>query len=192
MQNSEANDKIEELIEKAKVGDVHAFREIVIEYQSYAYALALRFLYDECDAEDVVQESFVRIWNHLHDFDSKKKFTTWMYTIIVHLCYDKAKSNKRRNRIFERFNKDTSELHQSGTFPIEEEYIAKETLSLIQYLADGLSEKQRMIFLLRDMQDLSIEEVSAMTGLSASSIKTNLFFARQSIRKKLVKGETTI
>jgi RNA polymerase sigma-70 factor, ECF subfamily len=183
---------MEDLIERAKDGDVHAFRNIVVEYQSYAYTLALRFLYDECDAEDVVQESFIRIWNHLHDFDSKKKFTTWMYAIVVHLCYDKTKSNKRRNRIFERINNHTSELNIPGTIHVEEEFIAKETLSLIQYFAEGLSEKQRMIFLLRDLQDLSMEEVSAITGLSASSIKTNLFYARQSIRKKLVKVETNI
>jgi RNA polymerase sigma-70 factor, ECF subfamily len=192
MQNSEENEKMEDLIERAKDGDVHAFKEIVFGYQSYAYTLALRFLYDECDAEDVVQESFIRIWNHLHDFDSKKKFTTWMYAIVVHLCYDKTKSNKRRNRIFERINNHTSELNIPGTIQVEEEFIAKETLSLIQYFAEGLSEKQRMIFLLRDLQGLSMEEVSAITGLSASSIKTNLCYARQSIRKKLVKVETNI
>jgi DNA-directed RNA polymerase specialized sigma24 family protein len=110
MQNNTTVEKFEELIKKAKNGDVHAFRQIVNEYQSYAYAVAFRFLYDECDAEDVVREVFIRIWNNLSGFDPRKKFTTWMYKIIINLCYDKAKSNKRRNRIFERFNCHFSQI----------------------------------------------------------------------------------
>jgi len=188
MQNNKAVEKLEELIEEAKTGDVHAFRKIINDHQSYAYAIAIRFLYDECDAEDVVQESFMRIWNHLQDFDPKKKFTTWMYKIVVNLCYDKVKSNNRRNRIFERLNSRSPETKLMDKNFVEE-LTTRETIEFIKCFADGLSEKQRMIFLLRDMQDLSIDEVSSITGLSASTIKTNLFFARRNIRKKLIKLE---
>jgi RNA polymerase sigma-70 factor, ECF subfamily len=192
MQNSKTIKKLEELIAEAKNGDVHAFRKIVNGYQSYAYAIAFRFLCDEDDAEDIVQESFIRIWNHLQNFDSRMKFTTWMYKIVVNLCYDKAKSNKRRMSLFARLNDNSSQDDYIESANIERELTDKETIALIKQIADGLSEKQRMIFLLRDIQDLTIEEVAVITGMSDSAIKTNLFFARQNIKKKLARLEVSV
>ena len=181
-----------QLIEDAQKGDVTAFEKIVRYHQSYAYAIAFRFFCDEDDAEDVVQESFIRIWNHLHDFDSRMKFTTWMYKIVVNLCYDKAKSNKRRMSLFARLNDNSSKDDYIENTDIERDLTNKETAALIKRIADGLSEKQRMIFLLRDIQDMTIEEVAVITGMSDSAIKTNLFFARQNIRKKLARLEVSV
>ena len=192
MQNNKTIEKLEDLIAEAKNGDVHAFRKIVNSHQSYAYAIAFRFLCDEDDAEDVVQESFIRIWTHLKGFDSRMKFTTWMYKIVVNLCYDKAKSNKRRTRVFTRWYDNSSEKDCVENTDIERDLINKETAALIKNIAEGLSEKQRMIFLLRDIQDLTIEEVADITGVSESAIKTNLFYARQNIRKKLAKLEVSV
>jgi RNA polymerase sigma-70 factor (ECF subfamily) len=192
MQNNKPAESLEKLIEDAQKGNVTAFEKIVKYHQSYAYAIAFRFLCDEDDAEDVVQESFIRIWNHLQDFDSRMKFTTWMYKIVVNLCYDKAKSNKRRARVFERLDTYSSQENCIVKRNVEEEFTNKETVELIKYFADGLSEKQRMIFLLRDIQDLTIEEVAVITGMSDSAIKTNLFFARQNIKKKLARLEVSV
>ena len=102
MQNTKPVDALEILIKKAQQGDTLAFKEIVTCYQSYAYALAFRFLYDEDDADDIVQESFIRIWEHVRDFDQRTKFTTWMYKIVVNLCLYKIKVNKRRMNVFTR------------------------------------------------------------------------------------------
>jgi len=192
MQNSKPADAIEKLIEDAQKGDVTAFEKIVKYHQSYAYAIAFRFLCDEDDAEDVVQESFIRIWNHLKVFDPSMKFTTWMYKIVVNLCYDKAKSNKRRIRVFSRLNNNSFKEDCIDSADMEQELMNKEIAVLIKSIADGLSEKQRMIFLLRDFQDLTIQEVVDITGMSESGIKTNLFFARQNIRKKLAKLEASV
>ena len=192
MQNNKTVEKLEELIAEARNGDVHAFRKIVNDHQSYAYAIAFRFLGDECDAEDVVQESFIRIWNHLKEFDLSMKFTTWMYKIVVNLCYDKAKSNKRRMRVFARSNDNLSKEDCIDNGDMERELTEKETIALIKQIADGLSEKQHMIFLLRDLQDLTIQEVADITGMSESGIKANLFYARQNIKKKLARLEVRI
>jgi RNA polymerase sigma-70 factor (ECF subfamily) len=172
MQNNKPSDVLVKLIEDAQKGDVTAFEEIVRYHQSYAYAIAFRFFCDEDDAEDVVQESFIRIWNHLKNFDPKMKFTTWMYKIVVNLCYDKDDYIESTN--------------------LERDLTNKETAALIKHIADGLSEKQRMIFLLRDIQELTIEEVAVITGMSDAAIKTNLFFARKNIRKKIARLEVTV
>jgi len=192
MQYTKQADALEKLIEDAQTGDRTAFEKIVAYHQSYAYAIAFRFLCDEDDAEDVVQDSFIRIWNHLQNFDSKKKFTTWMYKIVVNLCYDKTKANKRRMNVFARWDDNFSKDGCSENSDIERNLTNKETAALIKHIADGLSEKQRMIFLLRDLQDLTIEEVADITGMSESAIKTNLFFARKNIRKKLARLEVVV
>ena len=192
MQNNKPSDVLVKLIEDAQKGDVTAFEEIVRYHQSYAYAIAFRFFCDEDDAEDVVQESFIRIWNHLKNFDPKMKFTTWMYKIVVNLCYDKAKSNKRRMSVFARLNDNSSKDDYIESTNLERDLTNKETAALIKHIADGLSEKQRMIFLLRDIQELTIEEVAVITGMSDAAIKTNLFFTRQNIRKKLARLEVNV
>jgi RNA polymerase sigma-70 factor (ECF subfamily) len=115
-----------------------------------------------------------------------------MYKIVVNLCYDKAKSNKRRMNVFARWNDNFSKDGCIEISDIERGLTNKETAALIKRIADGLSEKQRMIFLLRDLQDLTIEEVGDITGMSESAIKTNLFYARQNIKKKLAKLEVIV
>ena len=120
------------------------------------------------------------------------KFTTWMYKIVINLCYDKAKSNRRRTKVFARLNDNSFKDDCIGKNSIEHDLTNKETAALIKYIADGLSEKQKMIFLLRDLQDLTIEEVTDITGMSESAIKTNLFYARKNIRKKLTALEANV
>jgi len=192
MMNNNMVDSLELLIEEAQKGDIPAFEKIVKSHQSYAYAIAFRFVCDEDDAEDIVQESFIRIWKHLQDFDPGMKFTTWMYRIVINLCYDRIKINKRRMRMFARLNSKFSIEDCIDKLDLEQELSNKDMAALIKSLADGLSDKQRMIFLLRDLQDLTIDEVADITGMSESAIKTNLFYARQSIRKKLATAEASI
>jgi RNA polymerase sigma-70 factor (ECF subfamily) len=185
-------DPLELLIREAQKGDVPSFEKIVRSHQSYAYAIAFRFVCDEDDAEDIVQESFIRIWKHLQDFDPEMKFTTWMYKIVVNLCYDRIKINKRRTKVFAKQNSNFSIEDCIDRLDLQQELSNKDMAALIRSLADGLSEKQRMIFLLRDLQDLSMDEVAGITGMSESAIKTNLFYARQSIRKKLATAEAAL
>ena len=70
---------------------------MVEQFQSYAYSLAFRLVLNEDNAKDIVQESFIRIWRHISNYDSNILFTTWLYKIVTNLCYDNLKSSKRRN-----------------------------------------------------------------------------------------------
>jgi RNA polymerase sigma-70 factor (ECF subfamily) len=189
MKNKPVLENLEQCITGAKSGDIKAFEAIVSYYQSYVYAIAYRFLYNKEDAEEIVQESFIRVWKSIATFDEECKFTTWLYRIVVNLCYDKAKSEKRRNRLFTRTYLASSELAQRGDNSLEKEFIDKEMIELIKTTAGGLSDKRRMIFLLRDIENLSVREVSEITRMSESAIKTNLCFARRSIREQIMKLE---
>jgi len=188
MQNQINLEQLDELILKANSSDTKAFEVIVRNYHRFGYAVAFKILCDEDDAKDIVQECFIRIWKHLNEYDKKIKFTTWMYKIVVNLCFDRLKSQKRRRNIFKDFDED-SVMNVSSGIDLEKELTNKELAAMIKNFAFGLSEKQKTVFILRDMEDLSIEEVSEIMNISSGSVKTNLFYARQSIRKRIIKWE---
>lgn len=179
-------EELNKLIEKSRQGDVRAFEIIVRTYHKYGLAVSFRIMCNEDDAKDIVQEAFIRIWKNLGNYDSRSKFTTWMYKIIVNLCYDKLKSEKRSKRIFEKMSEEISELKSISSTDLEKEFSSRETADLIEYFSRELSEKQRIIFVLRDIEEFSINEAAEITGMSEASVKTNLFFARQNIRKKII------
>ena len=106
MQNQIHVEQLNELILKANNGDTKAFEVIVRNYNKFGYAVAFKILCNEEDAKDVVQECFIKIWKHLNEYDKKIKFTTWMYKIVVNLCFDKLKSQKRRRSIFKNLDED--------------------------------------------------------------------------------------
>jgi RNA polymerase sigma-70 factor, ECF subfamily len=176
---------LQELISRSARGEQEAFRSLVEQQQSYVFALAFRILCDRDDAEDVVQETFIRVWGHLRSYDPAMKFTTWLYKIAVHLAYDRLKARKRRRWLV---SLSTADLAPPESAPNEEEGFAKRDLAdHIKGMADNLPLKQRLVFSLRDLQDLSIEEVGQILSMSAGTVKANLCYARQSIRKKMRK-----
>lgn len=178
-------EELNELILKANMGDTKAFEVIVRNYHHFGYAVAFKILYNEEDAKDIVQECFIRIWKHLYEYDKQVKFTTWMYKIVVNLCFDKLNSHKRRKNIFKNYD-DTSADNVPGGIDLEKELTNKELAAMIKHFSNGLSEKQKTIFILRDMEDLSVKEISEIMNISSGSVKTNLFYARQNIRKKII------
>lgn len=89
-----------DIILKAKKGDLGAFDRLVRQYQSFVFSLAVRFLCDDDEAQDIVQESFVRVWKHFDRYDPAQKFTTWLYKIATNLCLDRLRAVKREYLIF--------------------------------------------------------------------------------------------
>ncbi|NJD21122.1 MAG: RNA polymerase sigma factor [Melioribacter sp.] len=188
MQNQINVGQLNELILKAINGDAKAFERIVRDNYRFGYAVAFKILYNEDDAKDVVQDCFIKIWKHLNEYNKKIKFTTWMYKIVVNLCFDKLKLQKRKRNIFKNYDEDSDD-NTPSKIDLENDLTNKELAEMIKHFANGLSEKQKTVFILRDMEDLSIEEVSEIMNISSSSVKTNLFYARQSIRKKIIEWE---
>ncbi len=173
------------IVLRSKEGDMSAFEQLVKHYQDYAFALALRLLGDEEEAGDAVQETFIRVWKHMKSFDMRSKFSTWLYRVVTNLCFDRLKARKRRQRVIAQ-NPDKKEIFETGgDHDLEDDHIKKELADLIMGLADELTPKQRIVFVLRDLQDLDIKEVSHIAGMSVGSVKSNLYYARQSIRQRL-------
>ncbi|MFA7420938.1 MAG: sigma-70 family RNA polymerase sigma factor [Melioribacteraceae bacterium] len=175
------------LIREAQKGDLNAFETVLKNYQYYAYTVAFRVLTNDDDAKDVVQECFIRIWKNLGGYNAKVKFTTWMYKIVINLCYDKL---RRRKTEYER-NEVLDEQLISGKDNPEQLLSNKEQAEIIKHISDGLPEKQRMVFVLRDLEELTTDEVSQIMEMSIESVKANLSIARKTIRTKLIKWRIT-
>jgi RNA polymerase sigma-70 factor (ECF subfamily) len=175
-----------DVLQQCKNGNTLAFREVVRKYERYAYILAFRNLLNEDDAKDVVQESFIRVWKHIRLFDNRIKFTTWLYRIVVNLCYDSLKTKKRKEKVITT-NMEYLEILCDPENNLDKNVGDKQLAEIIESLAENLSFKQRLVFILRDLQELSIAEVSAILNMSKNSVKTNLVFARKNIRQKLEK-----
>ncbi len=170
----------EQHINKARVGDSNSFAFLVKKYQKLAYNLAFRIVCDEDDAKDVVQESFIKIWRNMKRYDPKTKFSTWMYTIVTNTAIDYLRSVKK-NTILSIDNFDEKLANTN----VENELENKELGLLIKQASDGLTTKQRLVFVLRDLQGLKSDEVGIILKLSATSIKSNLYHARNNIREKI-------
>ena len=88
---------VKELIILSRQNDDQAFRKLVEAHQSVVYTLAFRLLCSDEDAEDVVQETFIKVWRHLDSFNTELKFSTWLYSVAAHECYDKLRKSKRKS-----------------------------------------------------------------------------------------------
>jgi len=175
-----------EIISRCKLKDLVAFQKLVEHYQSFAYTLAFRLVCNDDDAKDVVQESFIRIWKHIPEFDSNNQFSTWLFKIVTNLCYDHLKSKKRRNSLSIDDLKSTAFNFLSDK-DLEENFVNQNLIQVIESLANQLTPKQRIVFILRDLQDLETDEIADILNMDAGKIKSNLYYARQNIRMQLEK-----
>ena len=175
------------LIHRSKGNDLEAFRALVEGHQSFVFSVAFRLLCDEDIAKDVAQETFIRVWKHINRFREEMRFKTWLYTIATNLCYDHIKSDKRRNKHEISFLENSVLLNLASDENIETSLINSELAKTIRFLTNQLTPRQKLVFTLKELEGLEVEEINEITGLSPEKIKSNLYCARQSIRSKLEK-----
>lgn len=176
---------LNKFIAQSKQGDSMAFRKVVEEFQSRVFSLSFRLLCNEADASDAVQETFIRVWMHLKSFNSEMRFSTWLYKIATNICYDRIKTLKRRNNLISFNIEDAQLLNQPLLENLESAIINEELGKMIHFFTNELTPKQKLVFTLRDLEGMEVEEIVTITGLSPAKIKSNLYCARQFIREKL-------
>ena len=173
------------IINECKRGDKEAFRHLMLEYTDYIFTLAFRILRNEEEAKDAVQETFIKVWQNIHKYDEKIKLTTWMYKICTNHCFDKLKSKKRRPLVYDReFENSYQSLAVENFREIQDN---KQLAGIIEQMADSLTPKQQLVFVLKDIQGLESKEIEEITGMDKGQIKSNLYYARREIRNKLIK-----
>ncbi len=189
VESKDNNTELMRLIKLAATGDVKAFESLVNRTSRFAYGLAYKTLLNAESANDVVQESFIRVWKHLAEYKQEIKFTTWLYKIVMNLCYDKIKSDKRNNALFEYYSGKEENPSFIGLQKMEDEISNKDAVNIIKNISRGLSTKQRMVFILRDFENLTVEEVAGVMNISVGAVKSNLFYARKFISQKFTEIE---
>jgi RNA polymerase sigma-70 factor (ECF subfamily) len=172
-----------DLLKQCRQHDAYAFRKLVEMHQPMVYSFAFRMLCNEEDARDAVQDTFIRVWKNMDKYNPEQKFTTWLFAIASNLCCDKIRSSKRK------LNAEEDEILSflSTEENLEETAIRSDLARVIGVLTDNLTPKQKLVFTLRDLEGFEPEEVERITGMTAGKIKSNLYLARQSIRKMLEK-----
>jgi len=177
---------LQEIIERVKKGDQAVFRKIVEEYRQQAFSLAFRIVCDEEEARDVVQDSFIKIWQKMETYDSTQKFSTWLYKIVANSAIDRMRQMKRHNLV--NLDKAIKTIDRINLDVTQTEIDNKETARLITWISEGLPDKQKIIFILRDLQGVDSSGVQQILNLSETSVKSNLYHARKAIREKLLKA----
>lgn len=165
--------------------DCTAFRKLVTIYQQPAYRLAFRILGNEDEARDAVQESFIKIWQKISSFDPSREFIPWMCRIIVNTATDRLRTIHRHSMIpISLVSQKLEAILQNDSTTSAENH---ELAILIKGLAGMLPEKQKLVFILRDIEGMTSGEVESITELTETSVKSNLYHARKKVRERLLR-----
>lgn len=162
-----------ELIRKAREGNIQALNELINNHKNLAYSIALKYLKNKEDAEDVVQNSFIIILKSIKNFRNEAKFSTWLYTIVYHEC---LKELKNRNQTMEY-------IPQFVEYENEETYV--EEKDDINNFLKILTSNEYTTITLFYLKEKSIDEIAKITSLSKVNIKVLLHRARLKLKQAI-------
>ena len=181
------------LIRKLRERDEKAFREVVRQYGDQVYNMTYRMLGNREEAEDVAQEVFITVFKSIDSFRGDSKFSTWLYRVTANTCKNRIKYLARRH------DRDQSEYDETidrggaagavtAPTPSPRPDRALEGVELevkLQQAIGSLDEDHRLLVVLRDIQELSYEEICEITGLPDGTVKSRLHRARAALKKKM-------
>lgn len=178
------------LLASAQAGDVGAFETLVERHRNHVFALALRMLGSETDAADVTQDTFIKAFRELEQFRGDAQFGSWVHRIAANEALMKLRHRRVTARVEApepegpAFNERGSLLDDVAdwTRGAEDEVLDAELRHAIEQAAAGLADEYREVFVLRDLEGLSYEEIAKMTNSSVAAIKSRLHRARLSLR----------
>ncbi|TVY03335.1 RNA polymerase sigma factor SigW [Cohnella terricola] len=177
------------LVRLALKGNQRAFAEIVDLYKDKLYHLAYRMSGNRQEAEDVVQETFLRVYRSLDRYDMNQKFSTWIYRIATNLCIDRLRKRKAVYSLdaesTDREGLDGYAMLPSDDRTPESELLLSETQRIIHEAIATLPVKYKSVMILRYLQDLSLQEISDVLDMPVTTIKTRVHRGREFLRKKL-------
>lgn len=165
---------------------LEAFKNRVLPSRDKMYRFALRLLKNEEEAEDVVQEALLRAWQNIEKLLTYDSMEAWCMRVVRNLAYDRLKSkNYRQDPLDDSLY--NLEAPQPGPAQATE---SNEMMQNIHHYIEQLPDKQKQVMILRDIEGFSYNEIADILGLNMSSVKVNLFRARQAVREKLLKLST--
>ena len=164
-----------------------SFRNDVLPLKNELYRLALRITLNPADAEDVVQETMMKVWSRHEQWEQIESMEAFCLTICRNLALDKTRKMGFFDQSLETDEHDTADY--SHTANPEEQAIQQDRVQLVRRIIDSLPEKQRSVMQLRDFEGKSYKEIATIMNISEDQVKINIFRARQAIRQKYFETE---
>lgn len=180
------------LVNQAKDGNMESFEMLVEKYQKNVYNIAFRFVGNKEDAYDLAQEAFIKAYKGLKNFRQDATFKTWMYHITSNVCRDFLKKTKKVKELSlnEPLTTDDGDMEKQladGSKGPEELYESYELSKFVQTMIDSLPDDYKEIIILREIQQLSYEEIAEVLQCSLGTVKSRLNRARKALREKICK-----
>ena len=178
------------LIQKAQKGDTNAFGTLVASYEKFIFNVACKMFSNSEDASDIAQEALIKAYKNIDKFDFNSSFSTWLYRITVNACIDEMRRRKGRESISIDAEDEESGLAvqiEDTSLGAEERVIQNETVSEVRAAIDKLSEEHKAVIILRDLQDMTYEQVAQTLDLSIGTVKSRLARARKSLKDIILK-----
>jgi RNA polymerase sigma-70 factor (ECF subfamily) len=186
------NNEEQPLVDRARQGDAAAFTELVERYERKIYRLAKHITQHDEDAEDVLQESFMKAYSNLDSFQGQSKFYTWLVRIAVNEALMKLRKRKSDRTVSMDEPHETEEDTVTREIAVweddpEKKYSREELREILARAVDSLKPGFRTVFVLRDIEELSTEETAEALGISVPAVKSRLLRARLQLRERLTR-----
>lgn len=167
------------LIEAIKNGNIRAYAQLVDKYKDMVYTLAVRMLKNREEAEEVAQDTFIKVFKSLENFKGDSKFSTWIYRVAYNTCLDRIKKNKKHlnNVAIDEFTFNKLDTIDNALDNI----IKEEKSTLIRNCINKLPEDSSALLTLFYFEELSLEEISKIINIEANTVKVKLFRARKKL-----------
>jgi RNA polymerase sigma-70 factor (ECF subfamily) len=185
------------LVRRLRARDERAFRELMEQYRDRVFSLILRMIGSRAEAEDLAQEVFVTVFKSIDLFRGEAKLSTWLYRVAVNHCKNRVKYLARRHDRATGVLDETAErvVAAQGGRPVgagrietpERALEGAEMGRLVQVAIAALEEDHRLVVVLRDIEELSYEDICEITGLPEGTVKSRLHRARLALKEKLAK-----
>ncbi|MDF2721781.1 MAG: sigW [Paenibacillus sp.] len=176
------------LVRLSRTGDSAAFMELIHLYRDKLHRLAYRMLHNQHDSEDIVQETIVRVYLNLNQYDDNQKFSTWIYRIGKNLCIDMLRKKKDVHSLDSQLNDEQNRTLynklRSDEISPENRVLTNEFIDQLRKVIDKLSDKYKRIVALYYLHELTLEEISEELGMPVTTVKTRLYRGREQLRKK--------
>jgi RNA polymerase sigma-70 factor (ECF subfamily) len=188
MNKQELAEEITELVKAFRQGDEQAFNRLVFLFQTKIYNLCLNYVKAPEEAKDLAQDIFVTAYRALPKLREEKKFAAWLYQIAVNHCRNRYKRLSRRGFFSNRSLDDPDTYLQVTGDESPEKHLEKDNvIQLVRNTINSLGEAEREILILRDLQELSYDEISTILDIPLGTVKSKLNRARSSLKDRLKK-----
>jgi RNA polymerase sigma-70 factor (ECF subfamily) len=180
------------LIDKIKKGDVESFNILVEKYQKQVFNIAYRFVGNYEDANDIAQETFLKVYRSIKSFRKEASFKTWLYHITTNVCKDELRKKKKTKLVSldapvsGNDGQEFERQFESSVLSPEEKYAIKEEQKFVQKIINSLPEDYRIVLVFRELQELSYQEISDILNCSIGTVKSRLNRGRKQLKEKMI------